>query len=358
MKEYLVDYLDSRENNLDILRFISATLVIFSHSYPLTLGHDKSEPLMVLTNNQTGFGHLAVSIFFIISGVLITQSFDRSKDISYFFRSRVLRIFPALIVVVLLTVFLLGPMVTTLSIYDYFTSVETLKYLILTPTLIFVQYDLPGVFENNPFVGVNGSLWTLWYEFFFYIVVGILGYLKLLNKKIAFFLFISSLICVAFDSFFQSHPFFSFFYSYIKLFIYFGSGMVLYLFRREIKLNLLFAVFAAIALIIGTYFGFFKIFFAMFGSYLIIYLAFQRKIQFANFSKLGDFSYGLYIFAFPIQQTVTFYSENKITPFENFIISFPLTLVFSILSWHLIEKRALMLKKTPILKNRIFNKSA
>ena len=113
--KYIDQCIDSRINNLDIIRFIAATLVVFSHSYPLTLGNNGSEPFAVFSNGQMTFGELAVSIFFVISGFLITQSYDRSKDLIYYMKARTLRIFPGLIFCVILTVFLLGPFFTRLK---------------------------------------------------------------------------------------------------------------------------------------------------------------------------------------------------------------------------------------------------
>jgi peptidoglycan/LPS O-acetylase OafA/YrhL len=359
MNNSLNSFLESRKNNFDIIRFFAAVLVIFSHSYPLTMGHDKLEPLMKLTNNQTGFGHLSVIIFFIISGFLITQSFDKSQNLLHYSKARILRIFPALIVLLLLTVFVLGPLLTTLSLGEYFTNFDTWKYLILNISLIGVQYDLPGVFENNIFpTSVNGSLWTLWFEFFFYIIVAFLGALKILNKKVVLVAFISCLVFSFVEPVFNGNFLFGFLFKYVSLFIYFGAGMLFYLFRNEIKIDFRLALFSIINIIIWTYLGYFDYAFPIFGTYLIFYISLQTKISFHNFTKHGDFSYGLYIFAFPIQQIVTLSFDNQLTPIGNFLFSFPISLILSILSWHLIEKKALMLKKTNLLKKIRFKEAA
>jgi peptidoglycan/LPS O-acetylase OafA/YrhL len=178
------EFIKERKNNFDFIRFLAATLVIFSHSYPITTGNNGSEPFGILSNGQMTFGELAVSVFFVISGFLITQSFDRSKNIFYYLKARILRIFPALIMVVILSVFFLGPIFTDLSLKNYFSDPQTIDYF-KTITLYWMQFDLPGVFQSNIYPGaVNSSLWTLWFEFFFYIVVAFLGVTKLLNKWI------------------------------------------------------------------------------------------------------------------------------------------------------------------------------
>ena len=98
------DCLIGRANNFDFIRFCAALLVIFSHSFTLSKPSYYKEPLSFISQGRMNFGEVSVAIFFIISGLLITQSFDRTKNIISFIEARILRIFPALIVVILLTV--------------------------------------------------------------------------------------------------------------------------------------------------------------------------------------------------------------------------------------------------------------
>jgi peptidoglycan/LPS O-acetylase OafA/YrhL len=331
---YIDQCIDSRKNNLDIIRFLAATFVLFSHAYPLTIGHNGSEPFAVFTVGQMTFGELAVAIFFVISGFLITQSFDRSKNVSYYVKARILRIFPGLIFCVLLSVFILGPIFTDLSTVDYFKNRETLDYF-KTITLYWLQFDLPGVFSANIWPGaVNGSLWTLWYEFFFYIVVAVLGITRLLDKRIVILGFV---LATALDVMGRGG-------FYTDLFRYFSAGMVFYLFRKQIKLNIWAALVSFIILAITMKMGHFVYAFSIFGTYLIFYLAFETKLKLHSFGKYGDFSYGIYIYAFPIQQIMTHLFENQLTPWQNFLYSFPFTLLLAIASWYLVEKRALKYK--------------
>jgi peptidoglycan/LPS O-acetylase OafA/YrhL len=330
--------IDSRKNNLDIIRFFAATLVLFSHAYPLTLGNNGSEPFAVLTKGQMTFGELAVSIFFVISGFLITQSYERSKDPVYYFKARSLRIFPGLLFCILLSIFVLGPIFTELSLIDYFKNRETYDYL-KTISLYWIQYDLPGVFQANVWpTAVNGSLWTLWYEFFFYIAVAALGVTKLLDKRMVLFLFI---LCTGL--YFLGRGGF-----YTDLFRYFGAGMVFYLFRKQIKLNGWFAILSLIILLLTLSNGLFNYSFPIFGTYLVFYLAFETRLKLTNFGKYGDFSYGIYIYAFPLQQVMNHLFNNQLSPLENFLLTFPVTLMFAIVSWYLVEKRALKYKHVSI----------
>lgn len=336
--KYINEFLIGRNNNFDIIRFVAATLVIFSHAYPITYGNNGSEPFAILTSGQMTYGELAVSIFFFISGFLITQSLDRSKNLAYYFKARFLRIFPALIVCILFSVFVLGPIFTEYSLIEYFTDLNTYQY-IMGISLYFIQYDLPGVFTSNTWpVAINGSIWTLWYEFFFYIFVAIVGITTKINKWFVLTLYLINIF------------FFSFgiggFYS--ELFIYFGAGMLYYLFKNWIKLNGIFAILSFIIVLFTARTDLFNFTFAIFGGFLILYLAFNPKIKLNNFGKYGDFSYGIYIYGFPVQQTMTYLFHNQLTPGMNFLLSFPVALLFAILSWNFVEKRALNYKKIPI----------
>jgi len=127
-------------------------------------------------------GRFGVLIFFVISGFLIAMSWEKKKNVVDFALARVLRIYPAVIVVVLLSVIILGPLLTTKSICEYFNNNLT-KLYIQDITLFRMYYYLPGVFEFNPTSSINGSLWTLPYEFTCYIFLGFLGLIKALIKK-------------------------------------------------------------------------------------------------------------------------------------------------------------------------------
>lgn len=330
-----------KSNNLDFIRFAAATLVIFSHSFPLTLGNNNKEPLYYLTNGQITLGHLAVSVFFIISGFLITLSFDRSKNLLYFMKSRCLRIFPALLFTVFLTTFALGPLYTSFSIIEYFGSDLTYKYL-CSIFLFDIKYYLPGVFENNIYSGViNGSLWTLKYEFLFYCMVAFLGITRLLNFKIIITGFFISNLMVLFKLPIGENL--------IDLFRYFSFGMLTYFLRYKIKLNLNISILCIFLLITSTFLGYLEIALPILGGYLVFYLAYQDKFKINEFGKYGDFSYGLYIYAFPIQQIITNHFNNNIHPLTNFIYSFIITLGISILSWNYIEKSALKFKRSSLV---------
>ncbi|MDY6969909.1 MAG: acyltransferase [Spirochaetota bacterium] len=192
-----------KNNNFDFIRFIASFFVILSHSFPLSYGNNQNEPLRLLTGNVT-LGSVGVYIFFIISGFLITISFVRSKNLLIYFINRILRIYPAVILVVLLTVFVFGPILTQYSISEYFSNTQTYKYL-FTATVFDVRYNLPGVYKNNPFSStLNGSLWTLRFELVMYIAVAIFGLIGILKGRIITIFVILSTIVAALIKYYTS----------------------------------------------------------------------------------------------------------------------------------------------------------
>jgi len=333
MTNTLDQYLSSKKNNLDFIRFVAAVMVIFSHSFDLNTV--VSEPLEVISNYRFSFGSMAVAIFFIISGILITQSFQRSSSLYTFTASRVLRIFPALITVTILTIFLLGTIVTSHDLRSYFSDVRTFTYLQNISGLK-LQYELPGVFEHNPYPKtVNGSLWSLRYEIICYCLVVIIGFI--LRKKYVLPLIGLLIMVLIFEE---------------KLFdvtmIYFFIGALTYIFRKYISLSVGFALLSTIIFLTNIYFNINRpITFIINGlslGYLIIYLGFFNTKYLQNFTKNGDYSYGIYIYAFPIQQLL-YFRFNHLTPIYCFLISTVITIPLAMLSWHLVEKRALALKQ-------------
>lgn len=315
-------------------------MVIFSHSFPLSQGVARKDPFVIFSGNQETFGGVGVGIFFIISGFLISQSYDRSRDIKIFLRSRILRIFPALALVLIITTLVFGPLTTTLSINNYFSNPSTylyLKNIFLHP----IQFNLPGVFSHNIYPqAVNGNIWTLESEFIFYLIIALLGLTGLIKK--------TSILIITLISYFVSFFFFAPTDFEVKLWRYFITGTLFYVFREDIPLNRTLALTSLLIILLSVLFGRFTEIFPFFGGYFLLYFAFSLKINLSWFSKYGDFSYGLYLFAFPIQQIIVSYHGGSMFPLINFFIAFPITLLFAAFSWYTVEKHTLMLKKHPI----------
>ncbi|OAB37731.1 hypothetical protein PMSD_09250 [Paenibacillus macquariensis subsp. defensor] len=344
MREILVDKLKGRSNNLDFIRLIAAILVILSHSYPLT--GQQSEIFSSVSRGQWTLGGISVAIFFIISGFLVSRSFENSTLIQ-FTTNRILRVVPGLMAVTLLSILILGPLLTSLPVSEYLRNYSTWRY-INNAFLIEVQYSLPGVFEHTLYPNaVNGSIWTIPYEVLCYIGIAITGYYGLFQKKGGMlFLFIivyilNSLIPVQYQNI-NIHGFLL--GSLMELILFFLMGAVLYSYREKIELNPMWVWVCIFILAITMQLGHFKGAFLFFGSYLIVFIGYYGRGILSKVSKYGDFSYGIYIYAFPIQQVVQWKLNNQSSPIINFMISTPIILIFAFLSWHLVEKQALKFK--------------
>ena len=182
-----------RENNLDLLRFIAASMVFLSHGITL---HGGGYPFGPFLGHTYTLASLAVAMFFVISGFLVTASWCRQPHILTYLQHRALRIFPALVISVLLTIAVLGPLITSLPLREYLEHPDAIRYLrniVLYPG----NKTLPGVFENNHTIIVNGSLWTLAVEFCMYILVILLGITGLLQRRYVPLIILAFFVCYA-----------------------------------------------------------------------------------------------------------------------------------------------------------------
>jgi len=348
---HVADRTAGRRNNFDFLRFFAATLVIVSHSYYIALGAagaDMAEPLHELTHGQLSLGSLGLAVFFVISGFLVTQSYERRANLLKYLKARSLRIFPGLAVVVVLTAFVLGPAVTSLDFVAYFSSTDTYAYL-LNVFLVHPRFVLPGVFSDNAYpLAVNGPLWTLRYEFAFYLVAAGCGLLLLLRGRERLVVVAGTVACILFATFVPRDTVPAVVYQVARLYSWFGMGMLLYLFRSAVPLDWRLVLLAAVAIVAAAKLGFLDPVFAIAGAYLMVYVALWPGLPLASWARYGDISYGLYIYAFPVQQTVAYLLGGHPSVAQVLIISFPITVCFATLSWHLVERQALSLKDVPL----------
>tara|TARA_R110001606_G_scaffold55669_1_gene135444 strand:- start:120 stop:1214 length:1095 start_codon:yes stop_codon:yes gene_type:complete len=342
-------YTSGRENNFNIIRFIAASMVLFTHSYALYFGTGEAEPLRDFLGMT--IGTLAVDAFFITSGFLITSSFFRQNNIVSFIVARALRIYPALIFSLLVTILLIGPYFTIENIEDYFSDPGTSQYFFRNSILFFgVDFSLVGVFTDTPYPNnVNGSLWTMPYEvrmYFFLAVIGImLGVFKryFFDKKfISIFWLLLAVFSIA--SYYFSISDVAVNSKFFRLFSMFFIGVSLFYFKHLIPLTI--PLFLGAILMLCTIFysqdGFHFLYILAF-PYIVIFLAYFPKGWILNFNKVGDYSYGIYIYAWPVQQSlISVFPHVNLT--EYIIYSFFITLSFAYVSWNFVEVPALGLK--------------
>lgn len=344
----LSDVAFSHDNNFNLIRFLAAYAVLLSHSFVMVTGSSANEPLMATLHYP--LGGIAVDIFFVTSGFLITGSLLRRNSLAAYIKARALRIYPALCVVILLTVCVLGPLFTSEKLSDYFSDPDTWRYFYRNCTVIpFAGYQiLPGLFETNPYPSiVNGSLWTLPAELTSYIAVALLWFacsntFKTPKKSMAILavlLSLALLTCLYLSKLGLLPPKNAF-----RLYFYFFAGASLFLLAEHVVLDHVKAAFVGLLLIASCFLpNLFQFFYAPLMVYLTLYCAYVPGGALRKFNLVGDYSYGIYIYAFPVQQSLVFLMPDIGIP-EMIVSASAITLACAALSWHLIEKRALSYK--------------
>lgn len=336
-----------RDNNFNLVRIVAALAVLVTHSFVLSSGNPDDEPLRQ-TLGMT-LGSIAVDVFFVTSGLLVTASLLRSESVIAFAWARCLRIFPGLLLMLLLTVFLVGPLFTTLSPASYLLDARTHAYLAKGATLVTGILDrLPGVFESNPYPGaVNGSLWTMPYEVRMYLLLAAVWAVihKLLRlrgeqftKAIQALAFLSGagLLIMHFAS--SRDP------SFLRLFFMFFAGAALFVSRDRVLLSapiLLFVVVVSMVALVNQHLFF--VVYALSVPYLVICIAYVPSETARRYNKVGDYSYGIYIYAFPIQQALAALVPG-ISATALVFASMILTSGLAVVSWHFVESRAIGLR--------------
>jgi peptidoglycan/LPS O-acetylase OafA/YrhL len=339
----------ARQNNFDALRLAAAISVIFSHSFLIAEGTQNNEWLIRLTGNQSILGLPGVFVFFAISGFLVTQSFEQTPDPWRFLAKRSLRIFPGLFVATLLSAFVLGPLVTTLPLGAYLNRPEPYDYVFGNTLLDQTVHELPGVsFVANP-VGleINGSLWTLRLEFVMYLMVLAFGVLRLLRVRVAVLLLVFGMVCLRFEMLYPLEKwgwFFELLSGWGWLVGFFAAGMVLYKLRHTRIFDGRIALLALAGLVLSVPLRLFIPLFPVFGCYLALWLALTPRLPIIPAARFGDLSYGLYIYGWPMEETVMWLSGGRAVWWQVFWLGLLAATGLAFLSWHLVERPMLRLK--------------
>ncbi|HVH76679.1 MAG TPA: acyltransferase [Stellaceae bacterium] len=330
----------TRANNFDALRLLAAVSVIFSHSFLIAQGTQARELFNLLNGNQAVLGLAGVFVFFAISGFLVTQSFEATGHAGRFLAKRALRIFPGLFVATLVSAFLIAPFVTTLPLAQYLSRPEPYAYVLGNTTLLDPHvHELPGVcFENNP-VGleINGSLWSLQLEFMMYLMVLGLGALRLLSLPVAVALMALGIACIHF-------PALGILGGWGWMLGFFAAGMALYKLRGTRIWDGRIALAALLGLALGIKLRAFILCFPLFGCYLALWLALNPRLPVIPAARFGDLSYGLYIYGWPVEQTIKWLSHGRAPWWVLFGLGLPIAGSLAFLSWHLVESPALRWK--------------
>jgi peptidoglycan/LPS O-acetylase OafA/YrhL len=334
MESIVSDASLARLNNFDGLRLTAAILVVIGHAFILTGAGAPPSPF------ATPVDTLGVYIFFSISGYLIAGSWESNPRVVRFFRHRVLRIFPALFAVVLVTVFVIGPLATSDTLAGYFGSAQTWNYL--QGLALLVQYDLPGVFTSAVHArsAVNGSLWTLGVEFCCYILVAVVGLCAFRGRAVLFGVIAVIAASVVVANLWWPIP--QGIFDASRVVPFFALGAV----ARSVVPRHSFAWRWMIAALLPT--GVAALLWPGCALYLLwlvvpystIVIGTASTPVFRGLARFGDFSYGTYLWAFVLQQ-VELDAVGRISVALDVAIVLPGTLLVAWASWNVVERRAL-----------------
>lgn len=333
-------------NNFDAIRIVAALSVLISHHFAL-LG--QFEPSVLQVNTLGGF---SVLIFFAISGYLVTASWYNDPNLLRFAQRRALRIFPAYIAVIILTAYVLGSFLTTLPLGDYLSHKLTFSYL--SNIWMGLRSALPGVFEKNPYpVAVNGSLWTIPYEIKCYIALACAAAIGLLRRR---FLWLSLIAITLIWYEIQFGPdFHKNWKQFREMAAYFLAGSSIFVlqpfWQKRPSLYLAMLLLAGLVL---WHFGLRYISLLLTVPYAVIYLGTRSTPILREFGRWGDPSYGIYLIAFPTQQTLIHFFWPSVGSAGILALSIIVTTALAYLSWHGLEKAALRFKPRRPAEERSF----
>lgn len=330
---------DFKENNLDLLRLIFAGIVVLFHSSALTAIPGLA-PLGEYCNP-----HFAVRGFFVISGLLIYRSYTRSSSIRSYLEKRARRIYPAYFTIIVVAAIVLPFISPDFPHHTYGPAFW--KYL--AANLLFLNFmapNLPGVFTANSMQAVNGALWTLKIEVVFYLLVppihslckrhgtkltiGTIFGLSILWKCTFWLLAILDPSRPIWDKLDVQIP---------SQMTYFCAGILLLAYMDKLKDKVLIVSAIAACAFVADHFWGREVLDVVWISGFVLVCGFLRYA--GNFTKYGDFSYGVYIVHWPILQCMIFFDLTRLNPLIFLLLALALVFAASFLMWHLVEKRFL-----------------
>jgi peptidoglycan/LPS O-acetylase OafA/YrhL len=344
-----------------MLRLVFAGMVLFDHAFPLGGWNGGLSPLLSWTNGTESFGGLAVLGFFVISGFLVTRSFDGSPNPFSYLWKRFLRILPGYWVCLLVTVVLFAPLAYlyehgALHGYARGYADSPVNYVKHNFLLSMNQYGIDGLLGKNPFPhAFDGSLWTLIYEFKCYLGVLVFGIFGAFRRGRVSVLILSLVLWAmqlaqSLDpgllkgAFVVGDPYM------VRLAFIFSLGMLFYLYRDKVIVSGPLAILALVVFVVSmktqSYYGVGEVMWA----YLCIWAA--VRLPFHHADRFGDFSYGLYIYAFVVQQMLALYGVNAWGFVPYVVLSAMGTMVLAAASWFAVERPCLRLKALRVPRRR------
>ena len=349
----LEDVFDARSNSIGFLRFVLASMVLVGHSY--LFGGFGDEIMWDWTKGQENYGGLAVGGFFVLSGFLITRSYTTTTSVFRFLWQRFLRIFPGFWACLIVTAFVIGPLIwrTNHGGFSGYTDIadeSPFDFVTRNAKLTMRQYGIGDLLANAAVPrNLNGSLWTLIYELRCYVAVAVFGVFGLLKRGrgvvlgVTAMLWVIQIVNIAIPNGGATiSPLLGDLYL-IRLSFLFGLGACLYLYRDRVPMDDRAGVFAAVLLLLSFRYHLFFVVGQAALAYVLLWAGW--RLPFKWFDRYGDFSYGLYLYAFPVQQLLAIYPQAaKHGHLWYVLVTFMVVVPMAVASYYLVERPFLRLK--------------
>jgi peptidoglycan/LPS O-acetylase OafA/YrhL len=364
---------DPRNNSIGFLRWLMAFMVIFSHAGPLG-GFYGGKDLGTQWSDEQSLGGVAVAGFFFLSGFLITKSKMGRSSTPRFFWRRIMRIFPGWFLILIVTAYVLAPIAWmqengSMDGFWNATVESPLTYFSNNMWLPLIQHNIAEMGTSIPFYTIhggfewNGSAWTLAFEFGAYILVGILGVIGALSNRLIGGIVAGFIIALAMMQWFGMGNVAAITpalgdFRVLLLMAPFAFGILFALFGDKIPIDNRLAI--ACVLIAGYTYA--KGGWLVLGQYAFCYLLMWFAIKatkLKNWDKHGDFSYGIYIIAWPLMQFGAYFGLEKAGWLVYHVVIVAGCHAYAFLSWHLVERPALQLKDwTPKWLQRLLSRTS
>jgi len=344
-----------RENHFNLLRLLLAAGVVVSHCFILPGAYKQLEPWFWFTHAEHTLGTLCVEGFFIISGYLVSESFERAPYLRPYFAARGLRIYPAAIVCTLLVGLLLGPLVSA-SASAYFHGEGFRDFMVWATSFAnLANKDVViGVFPTNPVPDrLNAPLWTISWEllcYFILVPVGILLYRQPVRgvRSATLVALVLLSLAGAWQNATKALYTSGIAAGLVVFWGYFSLGIIFRRLQDRLPRHVGLTIAAALGFLVLSRIETRAPLLALVSPYLFAYALLNAATQLPRswlaFNRIGDFSYGTYLWGWPTQQTIVFLLPGMLNPFTLFLLAMPATLAIAALSWKFIERPALNLK--------------
>lgn len=335
----------NRGPGFDTVRLVAACAVVLHHSLKLQMDIVRDDVLFHFSHGYTQTGLLAVSVFFALSGFLVTPGLARNGNVIEYLSRRFMRIMPLLAFVVVVTALVVGPLVSALPPGEYYAQPQTWRYLQNVTTSLSLQ--LPGVTDYDGGDTINGPMWTLRYEWLCYFAIAAASVLAMFRHRSLFLL--GWMGCLALLNFglgsIPADQPRGMVYMQLYLFAYFGAGVVIYLFADWLRWSKGLLVGAVVALAACYQLGLGYLFGPFLTAYIVVGIGLLR-FPWARWIENSDMSYGVYLI-----HSVVLVVLMTVHPFESgivlFLVCLPLTCLAAMFTWHFIERPALRHKLLP-----------